>query len=69
MLLYPRLDSRSLPNAPCGQLYLGKGEISDRLNHPVDPLSGDAQHLRDFSHAYEVMSHGRTIAPIVAGRQ
>jgi hypothetical protein len=62
MLLYPRLDSRSLPNATCGQLYLRTGEISDRLNHPVDPLSGHAQHLRDFSHAYEVTSHGWTIA-------
>jgi hypothetical protein len=51
MLLCPRLDSRSFPNAPCRQLYLGRGEIGDRLNHPVDPLSGDAEHLRDLSDA------------------
>jgi len=62
MFLNPRLDAPSPPNATCGQLYLGRGKISDRLNHPVYPLSGNAQHLRDLSHAYEVMSHGRTIA-------
>lgn len=58
MRLYPPFDSRSLPDAPCGKLDFGRGEISDRLNHPVDPLSGDTKHLRDLSHANEVMGHG-----------
>ena len=61
MLFDPGLDCLTPPNATSRKRGLGLWEISVGVSKLINPLARDAQDLRDFRSANQVIRHSRSL--------
>lgn len=64
MLLDPRFNRRSLPNATSCQFGLGGWEVRVALYDLVDTLRGDTEQLGDLLRSHEMVWHSPTILDV-----